>query len=116
MDAGAAASRRTLPQPPDGEASFSARYVGSMVADFHRTLLRGGIFMYPGTREKPEGKLRLLYEVAPMALLCEQAGGRASDGRRRVLDLEPTGLHQRVPTFIGSPALVEMAERYLADD
>ncbi|WP_420635614.1 class 1 fructose-bisphosphatase [Candidatus Palauibacter sp.] len=102
--------------PPDGGASFSARYVGSMVADFHRTLLRGGIFMYPGTRDKPEGKLRLLYEVSPMALICEQAGGRASDGRRRVLDLEPNGLHQRVPTFIGSPELVEMAERFLAED
>ncbi|WP_425152624.1 class 1 fructose-bisphosphatase [Candidatus Palauibacter sp.] len=103
-------------RPPTGGAPFSARYVGSMVADFHRTLLRGGIFMYPRTREKPEGKLRLLYEVAPMALLCEQAGGRASDGRRRVLDLEPSGLHQCVPTFIGSPDLVEMAERFLAED
>ncbi|WP_419161074.1 class 1 fructose-bisphosphatase [Candidatus Palauibacter sp.] len=103
-------------RPPTGGAPFSARYVGSMVADFHRTLLRGGIFMYPATTKSPEGKLRLLYEVAPMAMICEQAGGRASDGRSRVLDLQPTGLHQRVPTFIGSPGLVEMAERYLADD
>ena len=103
-------------KPPNGGPSFSARYVGSMVADFHRTLLRGGIFMYPGTRQTPEGKLRLLYEVAPMSLICEQAGGRASDGRRRILDLEPTSLHQRVPTFIGSPSLVKMAERFLAED
>lgn len=102
-------------RPPEGAPSFSARYVGSMVADFHRTLLRGGIFMYPGTRRKPEGKLRLLYEVAPMAMICEQAGGRASDGRRRVLDIEPDDVHQRVPTFIGAPHLVEMAERYLAE-
>ena len=102
--------------PPDGEPSFSARYVGSMVADFHRTLLRGGIFMYPGTRQKPEGKLRLLYEVAPMALICEQAGGRASDGRRRVLEIEPDDVHQRVPTFIGSPHLVELAEDVLTGD
>ena len=87
-----------------------------MVADFHRTLLRGGIFMYPGTIQKPEGKLRLLYEVAPMSLICEQAGGRASDGRRRVLEIGPTDLHQRVPTFIGSPDLVMMAERFLAED
>ncbi|WP_420439409.1 class 1 fructose-bisphosphatase [Candidatus Palauibacter sp.] len=103
-------------QPPRDAPSFSARYVGSMVADFHRTLLRGGIFMYPGTVAKPEGKLRLLYEVAPMAMICEHAGGRATDGRRRILDIEPEGLHHRVPTFLGAPDLVEMAGRYLAED
>ncbi|MCG8468118.1 MAG: class 1 fructose-bisphosphatase [Gemmatimonadetes bacterium] len=97
------------------EGSFSARYVGSMVADFHRTLLRGGIFMYPGTVDAPGGKLRLLYEVAPLAFVCEQAGGQASDGRHRVLDIEPTELHQRIPAFMGSPELVELAERYLAE-
>jgi len=98
------------------EGSFSARYVGSMVADFHRTLLYGGIFMYPGTIDNPSGKLRLLYEVAPLSLVCEQAGGRASDGRGRILDIQPTGLHQRVPAYMGSPELVELAEEHLAND
>lgn len=98
----------------DGTDSFSSRYVGSMVADFHRTILRGGIFMYPGTREKPEGKLRLLYEVAPLAFVCEQAGGLASDGYQQVRDIHPEELHQRVPVFIGSPQLVKLAEHYLA--
>ncbi len=99
----------------EGGAGFSARYVGSMVADFHRTLLRGGIFMYPGTRQAPQGKLRLLYEVAPLAFVCEQAGGRASDGVTRVLEIEPRELHQRVPVFMGTPELVELAEGYLAE-
>lgn len=100
----------------DGVEAFSARYVGSMVADFHRTLLRGGIFMYPGTLAKPQGKLRLLYEVAPLSLLCEQAGGLASDGHDRILDIEPTDLHQRTPAFMGSPDLVQLVEHYLAED
>jgi fructose-1,6-bisphosphatase I len=91
-----------LKQPgPDGKLR-SARYVGTLVADFHRTLLKGGIFMYPGEKKKPEGKLRLLYECAPMAFLAEQAGGAASDGRQRILEIIPTGLHQRTPLFIGS--------------
>jgi len=97
-----------------GEAPFSARYVGSMVADFHRTLLYGGIFMYPGTRDKPEGKLRLLYEVAPLSLVCEQAGGVATDGRRRILDIEPDALHQRVPVYMGGSSYVAMASEVLA--
>ena len=100
----------------DGTDAFSARYVGSMVADFHRTMLRGGIFMYPGTRERPKGKLRLLYEVAPLGFVCEQAGGSASDGRQNVSGIQPEELHQRVPVFIGSPSLVELAEHYLAED
>lgn len=98
------------------EGSFSARYVGSMVADFHRTMLHGGIFMYPGTVEAPRGKLRMLYEVAPISMVCEQAGGLASDGYSRILDVQPKELHERVPAFIGSPDLVELAERYLAGD
>ncbi len=98
----------------EGVEAFSARYVGSMVADFHRTLLHGGIFMYPGTVAKPRGKLRLLYEVAPLSFVCEQAGGKASDGARRILDLVPTELHQRVPVFMGSRDLVDLAESYLA--
>ncbi len=104
---------RRFRRKPRGGPDFSSRYVGSMVADFHRTLLRGGLFMYPGTIERPTGKLRLLYEVAPLAMVCEQAGGLASDGSQRVLDIEPTDLHQRVPTYLGSPSLVRMAERFL---
>jgi fructose-1,6-bisphosphatase I len=97
-----------------GDDPFSARYVGSMVADFHRTLQYGGIFMYPGTRSKPEGKLRLLYEVAPLAMVCEQAGGSATDGEGRALDIQPTGLHQRVPVFMGATPLVDLAGEYVS--
>lgn len=98
-----------------GEA-FSGRYIGSLVADFHRNLLYGGLFMYPGDAKSPDGKLRLLYEAAPLAMIVEEAGGRASDGRRRILDLEPTELHQRTPLFIGSAEYVELAERFLAEE
>jgi fructose-1,6-bisphosphatase I len=98
-----------------GGAGFGSRYIGSLVADVHRTLLRGGLFMYPGDRKNPEGKLRLLYEAAPMAMVVEQAGGAASDGRSRLLDLVPTTLHQRTPVFLGSTPFVEMAERFLAE-
>ncbi len=92
---------------------YGMRYVGTLVADFHRTLLRGGIFAYPATTDAPEGKLRLLYEGAPMAFIAEAAGGAASDGSRRILDIEPTKLHQRVPLFIGSKEDVALAERYV---
>lgn len=94
---------------------FGSRYIGSLVADIHRTLLQGGIFMYPEDRTRPEGKLRLLYEAAPMAMVVEQAGGRASDGRTDILDLEPSDLHQRTPLYIGSAELVAEAERFLAE-
>lgn len=80
----------------------SARYAGALVGDFHRTLLKGGIYMYPGEVKKPEGKLRLLYENAPLAFVCEQAGGVATDGKQRILDIQPTKLHMRTPLFIGS--------------
>ncbi len=86
---------------------MSARYIGSLVADFHRNLLKGGIYMYPGTKDKPNGKLRLLYEANPLAMLIEQAGGSATDGTTRILDLQPKELHQRCPLFIGSSAMVE---------
>ncbi len=98
----------------DGGKPFSARYVGSMVADCHRTLLKGGIFMYPGDAKNPRGKLRLLYEAAPLAMIVECAGGRASDGERPILDLVPTDLHERTPLYIGSSEYVELAERFLA--
>ena len=98
-----------------GSGGFSSRYIGSLVADFHRTLLKGGIFMYPADTRNPEGKLRLLYEAAPMAFLAEQAGGAASDGRGRIMDLTPMDLHQRTPLYVGSSALVAQAEQILAD-
>ena len=85
----------------------SSRYIGSFVADFHRNLFKGGIFMYPETAKSPKGKLRLMYECNPMAFLIEQAGGLATDGTRRILDLEPTNLHQRCPLYVGSKELVE---------
>jgi len=99
-----------------GEARpYSARYIGTLVADFHRNLLAGGIFMYPAdTRdpEKPHGKLRLLYEAAPLAFIVEQAGGRASDGRQDIMHIQPESLHQRVPLFIGSREDVNKAEQF----
>jgi fructose-1,6-bisphosphatase I len=89
------------------EQNYSARYIGSLVADFHRNLLKGGIYIYPGTTKAPKGKLRLMYEANPLAFLAEQAGGLATDGTQRILDIEPTDLHQRVPLFIGSKEMVE---------
>jgi fructose-1,6-bisphosphatase I len=98
----------------DIDKPFSARYIGSLVADFHRTLLYGGIFMYPADKWHANGKLRLLYEAAPMAFIAEQAGGCASDGTRNILDIQPTSLHQRIPLYIGDKKWVRMAEEYLA--
>lgn len=88
--------------PKDGKTPYAARYVGSMVSDMHRTLVYGGIFMYPGNKKSPRGKLRLLYECAPMAYIIEQAGGMATDGKQPVLDVKPQKLHERCPIFIGS--------------
>jgi fructose-1,6-bisphosphatase I len=95
---------------------YSHRYVGSLVADAHRTLLRGGIFAYPADTKSPQGKLRLLYEANPMAFVFEAAGGKASTGSERVLDVVPTELHQRVPLIIGSRKDVETFERFVAAD
>ena len=92
---------------------YSARYVGSLVADFHRTLLEGGIYLYPGEASRAEGKLRLQYEAAPMALVVEQAGGRASTGRERIMTITPASHHQRVPLLVGSPDDVTLAEDFL---
>lgn len=86
---------------------FKARYIGSLVADFHRNLLKGGVFLYPPTESSPRGKLRVLYEAFPLAFLAEAAGGTASDGTRRILELTPSGLHDRTPLFIGNTDLVE---------
>ncbi|KAG9486846.1 hypothetical protein GDO78_006961 [Eleutherodactylus coqui] len=97
--------------PPDGSAPYSSRYVGSMVADVHRTLVYGGIFMYPANEKSPKGKLRLLYECNPMAFIVEQAGGMATTGSQPVLDVQPESIHQRVPLILGSP---EDVQEYLA--
>jgi fructose-1,6-bisphosphatase I len=97
-----------------GEGGFGSRYIGSLVADIHRTLLQGGIFMYPADSAHPKGKLRLLYEAAPMAMIVEQAGGKASDGFRPLMDIVPESLHERTPLYMGSTEFVELAERYLA--
>ena len=89
---------------------YSSRYIGSLVADFHRNLLKGGIFIYPSTLKSPKGKLRLLYECNPLAFIIEQAGGKASNGFKRIVELQPTSLHERTPLFIGSADMVAMAE------
>jgi fructose-1,6-bisphosphatase I len=86
----------------DDGTVYSSRYIGSLVADFHRTMLKGGIFLYPPTNQYPEGKLRLLYEANPIAMLAEQAGGIATDGQQRILDIAPENLHQRTPLVVGS--------------
>lgn len=94
---------------------FTSRYIGSMVADVHRNLIKGGVFMYPSTLSHPQGKLRLMYECNPLALIVEQAGGKASDGQRRILDIQPNSLHQRSPVFLGNRDMVEAIEVSLAN-
>lgn len=93
---------------------YKGRYVGSMIADVHRTILYGGLFAYPADENNPEGKLRLLYEANPVAMIVEQAGGRATDGHRRILDIEPTSVHQRTPLLLGSTDDVLLAEEFIA--
>jgi fructose-1,6-bisphosphatase I len=92
---------------------YTQRYIGSMVSDVHRNLIRGGIFLYPATEEKPKGKLRLLYECNPLAYMVEIAGGKATDGTQRILEKIPTELHERTPFFIGSIKMMEELEEYL---
>ncbi len=94
---------------------YTARYSGALVGDIHRILMQGGVFLYPGTTKNPEGKLRLLYETAPLAFLIEQAGGKASDGVTRLLDLIPTKLHQRTPAIMGSAEDVKLVESFIQD-
>lgn len=98
---------------PNTNRPYTSRYIGSLVSDFHRNLLKGGIYIYPSTAQYPKGKLRLLYEGNPIAFLAEQAGGKASDGYQRILDIEPTKLHQRVPFFVGMKSMVEDAEGFM---
>jgi len=104
-----------LKDAKDSKSIYSQRYVGSMVADVHRTILYGGIFMYPGDKRSPEGKLRLLYEANPMAMIVEQAGGKAITGTGRILDVQPKNIHERVPVFLGSKDNVEELESFLKD-
>ena len=94
---------------PGATRPYSGRYIGSLVADFHRNLIKGGIYIYPSTTIDPEGKLRLLYECNPLAFIAEQAGGLATTGRERVMEIEPDRLHQRIPFFIGSKQMMEQA-------
>jgi len=94
---------------------YTSRYIGSLVSDFHRNLLKGGIYLYPSTATHPQGKLRLLYECNPVAFLAEQAGGKASDGKNRILDIQPEKLHQRSPFFVGTESMVNDAERFMSE-
>jgi fructose-1,6-bisphosphatase I len=100
-------------EDPKTKRPYSTRYIGSLVADFHRNLLKGGIFIYPSTSKSPMGKLRLIYECNPLAWIVEQAGGKASDGYNRILEIQPTSLHQRTPLFIGSQDMVSMVEDFM---
>jgi len=104
-----------LKDAKDSKSIYSQRYVGSMVADVHRTILYGGIFMYPGDKRSPEGKLRLLYEANPMGMIVEQAGGKAITGNGRILDVQPKNIHERVPVFLGSKDNVEELETFLKE-
>jgi fructose-1,6-bisphosphatase I len=95
---------------------YTQRYIGSMVADVHRNLIKGGIFTYPGTIDKPNGKLRLLYECNPFAFIVEMAGGRATDGKQRIMDIQPTELHQRTPLFVGSKNMMDELDTFIKTD
>lgn len=98
---------------PKTNRPFKSRYIGSLVSDFHRNLLKGGIFLYPSTQSAPTGKLRLAYECCPIAFIAEQAGGKASDGKNRIMDIKPQSLHQRIPFYVGSKRMVEILEEMI---
>lgn len=100
-------------EDPSTNRPYTARYIGSLVADFHRNLLKGGIYIYPANSRSPNGKIRLMYEANPMAFIVEQAGGMATDGRRRLMEIQPESLHQRTPIYIGSVDMVRRAGRFL---
>jgi len=100
-------------QKEEEDRPYTSRYIGSLVSDFHRNMIKGGIYMYPQGSKNPNGKLRLLYECNPMAFLAEQANGTASDGFTRIMDIEPTELHQRVPFICGSKNMVKKAEEFM---
>ena len=100
-------------QEEEEDCPYTSRYIGSLVSDFHRNMIKGGIYIYPNTSKNPEGKLRLLYECNPMAYIAEQAGGKASNGFVRILDIQPASLHQRVPFICGSTLMVEKVEEFM---
>lgn len=100
-------------QKEEDDRPYTSRYIGSLVSDFHRNMIKGGIYIYPSTSKDPKGKLRLLYECNPMAMIAEQAGGKASNGFQRILEIQPTTLHQRVPFFSGTTKMVEKAEEFM---
>ncbi len=100
-------------QMEEGDRPYTSRYIGSLVSDFHRNMIKGGIYLYPTSSKAPNGKLRLLYECNPMAFIAEQAGGKASDGYQRIMEIKPTELHQRVPFFCGSKNMVAKAEEFM---
>jgi fructose-1,6-bisphosphatase I len=107
--------RIEIPDPGKRIYSVNEAYsIGSLVADFHRTLLYGGLFMYPADAESPKGKLRLQYEVSPLSMVCEQAGGAATDGQNRILDVVPSELHERVPCYMGNKEYVELANKCIS--
>ena len=99
-----------------GKKAYSSRYIGSLVADFHRNLIKGGIYLYPSTESNPTGKLRLTYECAPLAFLIEQAGGRAISESQRIMDIVPSELHQRVPFFVGSKRMIDQLEEIIESE
>lgn len=100
-------------QTEEEDRPYTSRYIGSLVSDFHRNMIKGGIYIYPTSSKSPQGKLRLLYECNPIAFIAEQANGKATDGFQRIMDLQPTELHQRVPFFCGSSKMVEKAEEFM---
>lgn len=101
-------------QMEEGDRPYTSRYIGSLVSDIHRNIIKGGIYIYPTSTRAAKGKLRLLYECNPMAFIAEQAGGKASDGFGRIMEIQPTELHQRVPFFCGNKDMVEKAEEFMA--
>ena len=100
-------------QQEEGERPFTSRYIGSLVSDFHRNMIKGGIFLYPQTAKNPNGKLRLLYECNPIAFICEQAGGLAINGEKNILDIEPKELHQRTPFYCGSEKMIQQFQKFI---
>ena len=100
-------------QMEEDDRPYSSRYIGSLVSDFHRNLIKGGIFMYPNTSKNPKGKLRLLYECNPISFICEQAGGLAIDGEENVLDIQPEALHQRIPFYCGSEKMINQLQTFI---
>lgn len=97
----------------ENDRPYTSRYIGSLVSDFHKNLIKGGIYLYPSSKKSPVGKLRLLYKCNPIAFIAEQAGGKASDGFNRILDIDPSELHQRIPFYCGNYNMVKRLESFI---